>query len=113
MEQAYPDFLEIIKYLIIGMFSSITQIFILGVCIYFYRKMGSSAATILLLIGSALLTLFTLLSSASIGFYMVLGAEKYAIITYIFQIGSFLGSLLFAIGFLITIKKVVRNKITT
>ncbi|WP_298547980.1 hypothetical protein [uncultured Aquimarina sp.] len=113
MEQGYPDFLEIIKYLVIGVFSSITQIFIFVVCIYFYRKMGSSVERILLLIGSSLMTLFTLLSGASVGFYMFLGAEQYATILYIFRIGSFLGALLFAIGFLITIRKIVKNKAIT
>ncbi|WP_299260682.1 hypothetical protein [uncultured Aquimarina sp.] len=113
MEQAYPDFLEIIKYLIIGIFSSITQIFVSIVCIYFYRKIGSSVERILLLIGSLLLTLFTILSSSSIAFYMFLGANQYATILYIFQIGSFLGSLLFAIGFLITIRKIVKTKMIT
>ncbi|WP_298312635.1 hypothetical protein [uncultured Aquimarina sp.] len=113
MEQAYPDFLEIIKYLIIGVFSSITQIFIFVVSIYFYRKMGSSIERILLLIGSLLMTLCTILSSSSIAFYVFLGAEQYATILYILQIGSFLGTLLFAIGFLMTVRKVVKNKMIT
>jgi len=113
MEQAYPDFLEIIKYLIIGIFSSITQIFIFVVSIYFYRKMGSSVERMLLLTGSLLMTLSAMLSSSSMAFYMFLGAERYATILYILQIGTFLGTLLFAIGFLMTVRKVVKNKMIT
>ena len=106
-----PDILEIIKYVILGIFTSTTQIFILIVCIYFYRKMGSSIERFLLLLGSLLSFLFSILAYVATLTLYNYGAETYEAISYISHFGSFIGNVLFAIGFLIMVKKVVRYNI--
>jgi len=75
--------------------------------------MGTSAESVLLLMGSLLITLVSITSGLSVVFSMYLGKEKFATLTLLFRIISFVGAILFAIGFLITIRKIVRNKIST
>lgn len=102
-----PSLAEIIYYIFLGLLTSMGQVFIFVICLYYIFKIGTKADSILLLLGSIIWVLCGV--SALIGtlYAKVWGSELYLTFTYILQGFSFVGSLLFVIGFFLLIRRVL------
>jgi len=105
--------LEIIYYIFLGLITSLGQVLLVGICLYYLIKKGAKADATLLLIGSSIMLLCGILSTVGALFARVWGTESYVTYTYSIQGISMLGSLLFVIGFFILIRKVIKPKVIT
>ncbi|PKV50518.1 hypothetical protein ATE84_2576 [Aquimarina sp. MAR_2010_214] len=105
------DITEIIKYLFQGVLTSIPQLVIVILCIYYLIKVGSKIDGVLLTIGSIISILCNISNVVGAVYISTLGVDSYVIYLYIIQGFSILGSILFAIGFFILIRKIIKNKV--
>ncbi len=100
-----PSLTEVIYTIFLGLLTSMGQVFILAICLYYLYKIGSKADSILLLLGSIIWLLCSIFTLVGISYANVWGSEKYLTFTYILQGFSFVGSLLFVIGFFLLIRR--------
>lgn len=104
------DILEIIKYIFLGLLTSIPQIIIVVLCIYYLYKVGTKTEGILLTTGSTISLLCGVASVVGASYFSGFGVDSYLTFTYIVQGFSFIGSILFVIGFFLLIRKTIKNK---
>lgn len=107
------DITEIIKHIFLGILTSIPQLVIVILCIYYIVKIGSKTEAILLTTGSMISLLCGVSNVVGATYISTLGVDSYVIFIYIIQGFSFFGSILFVIGFFLLIKKTIKNKVLT
>ncbi|GAA4272122.1 hypothetical protein U6A24_11495 [Aquimarina gracilis] len=100
-----PSFTEIIYYIFFGLLTSLGQVFILAICLYYTFKIGTKPDSILLLLGSVIWLLCSITTRVGVLYAKVWGSELYLTFTYVLQGFLFLGSLLFVIGFFLLIRR--------
>lgn len=100
--------LEIVKYIFLGLLTSIPQLIIVILCVYYIFKTGSKTEGILLTIGSITSLLCDVSNVVGAMSVNTLRADSYVTFTYIVQGFSFLGSVIFVIGFFLLIKKTIK-----
>ncbi|WP_024771167.1 hypothetical protein [Aquimarina macrocephali] len=105
------DITEIIKHIFLGILTSIPQLVIVILCIYYITKIGSKTEAILLTTGSIISLLCGISNVVGATYISTLGVDSYVIFIYIIQGFSFLGSILFVIGFFILIRKIIKSKV--
>lgn len=103
-----PSISEIIYYIFLGVLTSLGKVFILVICIYYIFKIGSKADSLLLLLGSIIWLLCGILTLVGTRYAQVWGSESYVTYSYVLQGFSFVGSLLFVIGFFLLIRKIIK-----
>ena len=106
-----PSLSEIIYYIFLGLVTSLGELFMLVICIYYLTKRGPKADSLLLVIGSSLSIVGAIISRVSILYISVWGADKYAIFSYFLQGFFFLCSLLFTVGFLLLIRRITKKQL--
>ncbi|WP_103864858.1 hypothetical protein [Aquimarina sp. I32.4] len=108
MEQ---NFVEILSGVIIGIIGPIAQILILISCLYYVAKKGISPSGVLLVIGS-ILELLCAIASLIGAFYVSRqwGVETYAKLIMGVNVISIIARIIFTIGFILLIRKVVSVK---
>ncbi|WP_109852355.1 hypothetical protein [Aquimarina sp. AU58] len=99
---------EIIKYIFLGIITSIPQLVITILCIYYIIKVGSKTEGILLTTGSIISLLCGISNTVGTTYISTLGTDTYLTYIYVIQGFSFLGSILFVIGFFLLIKKTIK-----
>ncbi|EZH74004.1 hypothetical protein ATO12_14090 [Aquimarina atlantica] len=99
---------EILKYFFLGIITSIPQLVIAILCIYYIIKVGSKTDGILLTTGSIISLLCGISNTVGTTYISTLGADTYLTYIYVIQGFSFLGSILFVIGFFLLIKKTIK-----
>ncbi|MEW7291576.1 hypothetical protein [Aquimarina sp. 2304DJ70-9] len=104
-----PSLTETLYYIFLGLLTSMGQVLIIAICIYYLFKIGAKADSILLLIGSIISLVCTLATTVGALYAKIWGTEAYLQFTYILQGFSFVGSLLFLIGFFILVRRVIKN----
>ncbi|WP_103070516.1 hypothetical protein [Aquimarina sediminis] len=111
MESMVPSITEIITHIFFGLAASIPQVFIVVICLYYIFKKGSKIEGVLLVSGSILSLLCALSTQIGVLFSQVWGADSYLTYTYVFYGISFIGSVLFVIGFFILVRKTIKHKV--
>jgi hypothetical protein len=105
MEQ---DITEIIKHIFLGIITSIPQLVIAILCIYYILRVGLKTEGILLTTGSIISLLCGISNIVGATYISTLGVDSYVTFIYFIQGFSFLGSVLFVIGFFLLIKKAIK-----
>ncbi|SHI57846.1 hypothetical protein [Aquimarina spongiae] len=106
-----PSISEIIYYIFLGLVTSLGQLFLVAICVYYLFKRGPKADSLLLVIGSGLSILGTITSRVGIGYATTWGSDKYLIFSYFLQGLFFLSSLLFAVGFLLLVRRITKKQL--
>ena len=103
-----PTLLEILYYIFLGLITSGGQVLIFILSIYYWAKTGSKVDSILLVVGSSISLITLILIQIGVLYASVWGKEVYLQFTYLTQGISFIGSLLFVIGFFLLIRKIIK-----
>ncbi len=104
-------FFEILSMIFVGLISSIPYIFTLIISIYYRKKTGSKKDSTLLILGNIILILCSISQTISTIFIRSWGTEIYTYFIYSINGISFLASILFTIGFLLLVRKMVKYKL--
>jgi len=104
---------QIFIQLLMGLLYAIPSLIFIGISIYYISKMGTLIDGILILIGNIIILL-----SIAIGkilwiqfvFFQTWQRDLYSYISTAISIFSVLGSILFAIGVFLLVKRVIRSK---
>ncbi len=104
-----PSITEIIYYVFLGLLTSIGQVFLVILCLYYLYKIGTKADSVLLIVGSLISLLCAISNPVGALYAKSWGADSYLSFTYIIQGFSALASLLFVIGFFLLIRRVIKN----
>ncbi len=104
-----PSITETLYYVFLSLLTSMGQVLIIAICIYYLFKIGAKVDSILLLIGSIISLLCVIATTVGALYAKIWGAETYLQFTYILQGFSFIASLLFLIGFFILVRRVIKN----
>ncbi len=105
-----PSITKILSFILLGILTSMGQVLILGICLYYIYKIGSKKDSILVLLGSMIWLLCSISTLVATLYVRVWGTETYQLVTYAIQGFSFFGSLLFVIGFFLLIRRVVKKQ---
>ncbi len=105
MEQ---NIIEVIKHIFLGIITSIPQLVITILCIYYIIKVGLKTEGVLVTTGSIISLLCGISNIVGATYISTLGADTYVTFIYFVQGFSFLGSVLFVIGFFLLIKKTIK-----
>ncbi len=107
-----PTITKILFQIFLGLITSLGQVCILAICIYYILKAGSKSDGALLCTGSVIWLFCSVSQSVGTLYISIWGTTGFQLFTYIIQGCSMLGSLLFVLGFFILIRKVIQNKNT-
>lgn len=99
---------EIIKHIFLGIITSIPQLVIAILCVYYIIKVGLKTEGVLLTTGSIISLLCGISNIVGATYISTLGVDSYVTFIYFIQGFSFLGSVLFVIGFFLLIKKTIK-----
>ncbi|MBQ4821756.1 hypothetical protein [Aquimarina sp. MMG016] len=106
------SFTEILTRTLTALLYIIPTLFFIGIAIYYLMKVGSKIEGVLILIGNVII----LLVSISFNFmYLYIdswGIQIYSIINMVVNGIGFIGSILFAIGFFMVVRKLIRSNST-
>ena len=103
-----PDYTRILYAILIGVITSFFSIFTIIICIYYTVKVGWKTEGVLLITGSSISILCAIATQIGVLYSSTWSADGYLQFTYSIQGISFVGSLLFTIGFLQLILKIIR-----
>jgi len=106
-----PSLSEIIYYIFLGLVTSLGQLFMLVICIYYLFKRGPKTDSLLLVIGSSLSIIGSITSRVGIAYASTWGSDKYLVFSYFLQGFFFLSSLLFAVGFLLLVRRITKKQL--
>ncbi|WP_299189481.1 hypothetical protein [uncultured Aquimarina sp.] len=107
---------QIIIQLLMGLVYAIPTIFFIAISIYYLSKMKSQIEGILILIGNVIIFLCIIIGRIlfiQFAFYQKWEGTIYSYITTAISIVSVVGSILFAVGIFLLMKKVIRTKSLT
>ncbi|MHA7059766.1 hypothetical protein ACWGOQ_0021240 [Aquimarina sp. M1] len=110
------DFSQIIVQLLMGLAYAIPTLFFIVISIYYLIKMGTQTDGILILIGNSIIFISIVINQVifiQLAFYEKWQGESYTYLSSAINILSFFGSLAFAIGVLLLMKKVIKTKSST
>ncbi|SEM23546.1 hypothetical protein SAMN04487910_4506 [Aquimarina amphilecti] len=110
------DITQIIIQLLMGLAYAIPTLFFIVISIYYLLKMGSQIDGILILIGNVIIFLCIVIGRIlfiQFAFYQQWEGNMYSYITTAISIVSVIGSILFAIGIFLLMKKVIKTKSLT
>ncbi|AXT55839.1 hypothetical protein J8L88_20630 [Aquimarina sp. MMG015] len=110
------DITQIIIQLFIGLAYAIPTLFFIIISIYYLLKMGSQIDGILILAGNVIIFLCIVIGRIlfiQFAFYQKWEGTIYSYITTAISIVSVIGSILFAVGVFLLMKKVIKAKSLT
>ncbi|WP_035095769.1 hypothetical protein [Aquimarina megaterium] len=103
---------EIIHRIIGGLFYILPILLFIILTIYYISKKGTTKEGVLILIGNILILVVAVLHQFIYRFVDSWGFDAYLIINSGINTISFIGSILFIIGFYIMIQKIIKNKVS-
>ncbi len=104
---------QILIQLLLALAYAIPTIFFIVISIYYLLKMGSRTDGILILAGNIVILLSIILSRIlfiQFAFYEKWQGEMYSYVSSAINVISFMGSLAFAIGVFLLMKKIIKTK---
>ncbi len=105
-----PSITEIFYYVFLGLLTSPAQLIIILICLYYLIKSKATADSVLLMIGSFIILLSTILTQVGVLYAKTWGSNSYLSYSFVIQGISIVGSLLFAVGLFLLIRKVIKFK---